>query len=79
VPDLARCRLQCATRAHMSNSQNTPVIGIWGSGMAMCADYQYNKCMPGSCTLGTMPVGVGRGARPLVARPGWLRGRVRSG
>jgi len=24
----------------MSNSQNTPVIGIPGSGMAMCADYQ---------------------------------------
>ena len=49
MPDLARCRLQCATQAHMSNSQNKPVIGIRGSGMAMCADYQYNRCTPGAC------------------------------
>jgi len=79
VPDLARCRLQCATHAHMSNSQITPVIGIRGSGMALYADYQDNKCTPGASALGTMPVVLGRGARPPAARPEWLRRRVRSG
>jgi len=35
---VARCRLHCSARAHLSYSQNTPVIGNRSSGMAMCAD-----------------------------------------